>query len=58
MEKSRTILSRLMSGEKIECPRCKGAIIEPYGTTPDKAHSVVCPKCDYTIRFTPEINIE
>lgn len=58
MEKSKTILERLISGDKIECPKCKSANIEPFGTTADKAHSFVCPKCEYTIRYTSDINIE
>ncbi len=58
MDENKSILDRLMNGDKVDCPQCHEAIIEPFGTTADKAHSFICPNCDYTVRYTPAINIE
>ena len=58
MEENKTILDKLMNGETVMCPHCSEANIEPFGTTADKAHSFICPHCDFTVRYTPAINIE
>lgn len=58
MEENKSILDKLISGETVKCPKCNEANIEPFGTTADKAHSFICPNCDYTVRYTPAINIE
>ena len=58
MENVKVIIDHLKSGEKVTCPRCKKAILEPFGTTYDKAHSFSCPECNYEAHYTPAIDIE
>lgn len=58
MVEDKTLLDKLKNGEKVQCPKCRGAIIQPFGTTADKAHSFVCPECDFEAHYTPKIDID
>lgn len=58
MADQKVTLDALKNGEKIKCPRCGSAFLEPHGTTPKKAHSFSCPKCYFEVHSTPAINIE
>ncbi len=58
MADSKITLEKLQKGEKLLCPKCGKAYIEPFGTTADKAHSFYCPKCDFTTNYTFAIDID
>lgn len=54
----KVLLDRLKKGEKVICPKCKKAVLQPFGTTYDKAHSFSCPECEMEVHYTPAIDIE
>lgn len=58
MKDGKVTLERLMNGEKLMCPKCNKAIIVPFGTIADKAHSFICPNCNFEAHYTPYINID
>ncbi len=58
MAEGKVTLERLINGERLLCPKCGKAYIEPFGTTADKAHSFYCPKCDFEAHYTPKLDIE
>ena len=58
MGNENNIIDRLRSGEEVICPKCGKAVIQPFGTTADKAHSFNCPECDFHAHWTPALDIE
>ncbi len=54
------LITRLRSGEKVTCPKCKEGIFIPYNITFDKAHFFYCSneKCNFHVHWDPVINIE
>lgn len=54
------LVEKLLSGEKVQCDKCKKGHYVPYNTTADKAHCFYCSntECDSRIHWDPIINIE
>lgn len=54
------ILSELIEGKNVKCPKCHIGDINPFNTTADKAHYFDCSneECDWYMHFDPIIEIE
>lgn len=53
-----SILSRLVSGEKVLCDKCNKGYLVPYNTTSDKAHIFRCTHCENFIHCDPNVVVE
>ncbi len=57
-EQNSNIFDRLHNGEKVECPKCKKGVLEPFNALYPNSHDFNCSNCDFHYHWDPVINIE